>query len=665
MRALELRCLERLAIVTDMTSAALSGISRYRPLGALVLCLSLVGGCRIPLEENDWAAYDGPGAVYFQAEELQFPRSLMEDPLEPINRPISAFNYGLLYGVVQPFAWVYRHITPRGLRRSVDKAFTNALYPGRLVNNVLQGKWDGAKRETQRFVINTTVGVGGLFDPAKSKWEIDPSKEDLGQTFHKWGWDWSTYIVIPVLGPSTVRDGLGRIGDHLMDPLTYLNKPNGQYLQYYRVFNRLSDYIPGIVEFVQRNYDPYQLSKLLFRISREIEVTDYSTKSVDTGDTETLDAIFFKPKDSDWDKKGETHELELPNGKRVIYTAWVQDEPSMLMCFIPGTGGHRLGNSSLAISEIAFEHGRSVVTISSALNSEFIANTLSSAVPGFMPDDSFDNHLAFDAIYADLVERYSAERFPEKILSGLSLGAMTTLYIAAANADPDNALVNFDGYIPIDCPISLGHAVRTLDSFFNAPLQFPPGEREKEIRELFSKVLYLGTSGDLTPTEPMPFVQWEAQFLVGFSFRLTTIATIQQTQNNENLGVLKTKRTWYRRSMSYLECSTFSFIEYMYAFLLPCVASTREDIGFDDAGAERLLWLCNIQSLEEQLRGRKDIAYFSNRNDPLLRPQDILWVEQTLGDHAHFFEHGGHLGNMSQTSVQDAIRQAATTQLTL
>ena len=104
-----------------------------------------------------------------------------------------------------------------------------------------------------------------------------------------------------------------------------------------------------------------------------------------------------------------------------------------------------------------------------------------------------------------------------------------------------------------------------------------------------------------------------------------------------------------------MECSTFSFLEYMYAFLLPYVAGVRDDITFDEAGAERMLALCDLRSLEEQLKDRQDIVYFSNRNDPLLRPEDILWVEQTLGDHAHFFEEGGHLGNLSHKDVQEAI----------
>ena len=629
----------------------------------LLVVMALVTACHIPYEQNDWEAYDGPGAEYFQAQEMEFTFDLMDDPLEPINRPISAFNYAFLYGVVQPLAWVYRTIVPKVARESIGKMFDNALYPARLVNNLLQAKWEGAGRETQRFLLNTTVGILGLFDPAKSYWGIEPSKEDMGQTFHKWGWRHSTFFVAPLVGPTTLRDGTGQIGDYFLDPLTHTHQPEGFYAQTFRTFNTLSDFIPGIVDFVERNYDAYQLSKLLFILNREIQTEDYSFHAEDTGETETLNAIFFKPEDPDWADKGETRTLKLSNGKQVIYTVWMQDEPAPIFYFVPGTGGHRLENSAQAVSEIAFRNGRHVVSVSSSLHTEFINNTLTAAVPGYLPSDSHDTHVAFDEIHADLVRRHGAGHFPKVWLGGLSLGGMTTLHIAAANADPEDTLLDFDTYIPINCPISLEHAVKTLDAFFNEPQRFPREQQLDRVRGVFRKALDLGTSGDLKPTDDLPFVDWEARFLIGFAFRLTIISTIQDTQDREDLGVLKTKRTWYRRSMSYLECSTFSFMEYLYAFVLPYYAERLEGIEFTDAGAEELFWRCDIRSLEAQLRGRDDIIYFSNRNDPLLQPADLEWIEQTLGEKAQLFEEGGHLGNLGQKEIQEVVHRAAEAQL--
>jgi hypothetical protein len=317
-----------------------------------------------------------------------------------------------------------------------------------------------------------------------------------------------------------------------------------------------------------------------------------------------------------------------------------------------------LDNTALAVSEIGYRNGRHMVSISSALNTEFINNTLTAAVPGYLPSDSHDTHVALTAIQEDLERRHPASHFTNKWLGGLSLGAMTSLHIAAANEDPEDTLLDFDSYLPINCPISLEFAVKTLDSFFNTPLRFPLEERREKVRGLFRKALDLGTSGDLQPGDALPFVDWEARFLIGFAFRLTIIATIQDTQDRDDLGVLKTKRTWYRRSMSYLECSTFSFLEYMYAFVLPWYAARTEGITFDDAGAQYLFDRCDLRSLQDQLADRDDILYFSNRNDPLLRPEDLAWVEETLGDDAWLFEKGGHMGNLGQKDIQLTVFKA-------
>jgi phospholipid-binding lipoprotein MlaA len=91
-----------------------------------------------------------------------------------------------------------------------------------VVNNLLQGKWEGAGRELGRFVINSTAGLGGLYDPAKDVWDITKSPADFGQTLGKWGAEPGPYLVLPFMEPVTVRDGVGKVVDRAIDPLTYL-----------------------------------------------------------------------------------------------------------------------------------------------------------------------------------------------------------------------------------------------------------------------------------------------------------------------------------------------------------------------------------------------------------------------------------------------------------
>jgi len=119
------------------------------------------------------------------AERVVLPKSV-PDPLEPLNRMMWAFNQGLMTGVIKPTSRVYRFVVVKPVRIGIGNFGKNLTYPGRLINNLLQGKWGGARDESYRFVCNTTVGGAGFFDVG-SKWKIPKSDADFGQTFGQWG----------------------------------------------------------------------------------------------------------------------------------------------------------------------------------------------------------------------------------------------------------------------------------------------------------------------------------------------------------------------------------------------------------------------------------------------------------------------------------------------
>jgi phospholipid-binding lipoprotein MlaA len=149
------------------------------------------------------------------------------DPLEPINRLMFNLNDFIYKAAIRPVARGYKKITPEPARISVRNFFGNLTAPIRYVNCVLQGKLSEANREVERFAINSTVGILGLMDPAQAKLQLEPTDEDLGQTLASYGIGNGIYIVWPVLGPSTVRDSVGRFGDRLFYPVTYvMDSPN-------------------------------------------------------------------------------------------------------------------------------------------------------------------------------------------------------------------------------------------------------------------------------------------------------------------------------------------------------------------------------------------------------------------------------------------------------
>jgi phospholipid-binding lipoprotein MlaA len=156
------------------------------------------------------------------AEEETVEDVTIADPIEPVNRVVFRINDKFYFWVLKPAAQGYNVVVPEPVRLSVRNFFRNVAMPVRFVNSLLQGKFKGAGTELARFGINTTIGLVGFFDVAKSRFDLDPSNEDLGQTLGFYGMGGLMYIVWPLMGPSTVRDTIGLAGDTFLNPVSYI-----------------------------------------------------------------------------------------------------------------------------------------------------------------------------------------------------------------------------------------------------------------------------------------------------------------------------------------------------------------------------------------------------------------------------------------------------------
>ncbi len=146
-----------------------------------------------------------------------------EDPWEDFNRHIHSFNMTADRFVLRPVTRGYRFVTPKFVQAGVRNVFNNVLEVPSALNGVLQGKPGSALHDSGRFVINSTLGIGGLFDVAKYVGLENVDHEDFGQTLAVWGFDRGPYLVLPILGSSTVRDTLALPVDWISDPLFYVD----------------------------------------------------------------------------------------------------------------------------------------------------------------------------------------------------------------------------------------------------------------------------------------------------------------------------------------------------------------------------------------------------------------------------------------------------------
>jgi phospholipid-binding lipoprotein MlaA len=163
----------------------------------------------------------GPSTPEKEPEEVA-PSEGIPDPLEPVNRVFFHFNDKLYFWVLKPAATGYKAVVPEPARVGVRNFFRNLTFPVRFVNCLLQGKVEGASTEFGAFIVNTFMGLGGLFDPSKDM-GMRKYDEDLDQSLAVYGLGFGFYIDWPFLGPSSVRGTFGTAGDFFLDPVNYLD----------------------------------------------------------------------------------------------------------------------------------------------------------------------------------------------------------------------------------------------------------------------------------------------------------------------------------------------------------------------------------------------------------------------------------------------------------
>ncbi len=184
------------------------------------------------------------------------PKETQWDPLEPVNRGIFKFNRGADKLVLRPIAVGYQKITPTPIRTGIGNFFANLGMPVVIINDLLQGKPKAAGSDVGRFLLNSTVGVGGLFDIATAA-GIEENQEDLGQTLAVWGVGEGPYLMVPLLGPYSFRHGFGTLADTFISPLYQYENSDVRDKLYILSAIDLREGLLSADEILDNSLDPY------------------------------------------------------------------------------------------------------------------------------------------------------------------------------------------------------------------------------------------------------------------------------------------------------------------------------------------------------------------------------------------------------------------------
>ena len=627
------------------------------------LCV-LALGCTHLNDEETSAPLGSVAMVGFDEFETPMTREQYEvlryvrDPIEPVNRGFFAVTRVAMERVVRPVALAWRYVFPGPVRSGIDNFAYNLGYPDRAVSLLLQAEWRRAASETGHFLVNSTAGLGGIVDVSR-RVGIPTYGEDVGQAFGRWGVGPGFYLFIPLLGPSSGRDGLGRILDAALTPSTYVPGAGVVF-----ALNSYSSRIPTLDTLSDRTADVYPAVRTFWAIQRDVQVTDYQIpESVwqAANPNPSLGVFYASLADPQFALDATRGEVRMAEDRDALpYSLWLQSGPAPLLFVVPGIGAHRTATSAVQIAENAFGRGYSVAIVSSPFHPEFILSALTAVHPGYTPSDAKDLHRVMRAIRQE-IEAKQPGAVTGVSLVGYSLGATEAIFVSQLDrvAAPEERL-DFQHVVAVNPAARLEHAAREFDRYFQVPARWPEPVRDRRVIDVAKRAYLVANEinkEELARRRTLPFDRDESNFLVGMVGRATALGAIEASRQRGGKGLPPRSLREIRRDPSgpvseQLEASSLE--RYVEELALPYVARQLEQ----GRSARELERSADLRSQEKLLRDDPRVRVLTNRDDFILSKDDLAWLERVLGERLTLHPDGGHLGNLHTPEVQGEIMDA-------
>jgi len=678
----------------------------------MIVFALLLGACRssapeeTPADETAIAEPAGPWPTSRLIGELSG-----HDPLEGFNRSMFEVDCVIMDYIARPLGWIWSSILPRPVIQCIENACHNLAFPGRAISSLGSAEWECAGVETGRFLLNSTIGIAGLFDPAEYWFHLYKTDADFGRMFATWGIDPGCRLIIPGSRHINVRDDVGSIFDYLLDIRTYLPYSSWAYV------NNVVAMHPQFVNVIKGSADPYRTYVMMQLLNRELQLEkwyyDYA-KDVyhdrlpelppDQGTTmpknlhgrrkvlegyhslspviDTLRAIYFVPqKDHDWwyarlsifnsDFEDKIHTRKVtvgidPERSRLKYGFFEapkpKDEnevpPEKLAIIIPGIGSIYNCQTALATAEEFYNAGYSVVLVDNGFNWRFMTAT-DGKLPGYTPHDAEKMRIVLQKILADLREDGKIKD-PRIVLTGWSMGGIELCHIAAME-EKENTL-GISRYLPINPPADLIMALQTADAYAAVTKDWTFDEAVDKV-STGAGLQYVLTKEVIPPFDPEqpetftrpPLVGEDvAKFFVAFSIQSCLTEDLEKTQREGKypLPGIEAPCTMFNREDFYREVGDIGFMEYITRFLFP-------QMGRDIKDLDKLAAESGLRAVESTLKNNKSVRMIHAWDDILINDADRKFLDETLGDRITWFSNGGHCGQFYTKAFREELLSRA------
>ncbi|MBQ9772977.1 MAG: VacJ family lipoprotein [Lentisphaeria bacterium] len=628
-----------------------------------------------------------------------------DDPIEPFNRSMFEVNHFAMRWIVRPISWVYCSILPKEVIVRINNVSDNLAFPGRMVSCLCQAKWKGAGISLSRFLINSTVGIAGIFDPADHFLGLKRRHENMGHAFASWGLGPGCVLILPFSGATNVRDQVGWAFDSLLDlkiVIPYAGSVAGanRTISSYDPFNAL----------VESAADPYEQFKLAMSLLRYPQINDYIFKATESdpnfekrlllpgrGVDVFRTAHYYKPENplsdtlrvnvfsmqrtnsrwwtntslwnNDFQNLGDVREIRDPlepeDTEPRIYQFWNEPQKeggikrkNELVIIIPGVGTHYTGKMLRAFAEVFSSAGYAVAATTNTMNWSF-ATTKATAFPGYVPEDVKHIRRHLRLILDDL--KKNKQFTPDRIvIVGYSLGALQTLHLAEVESR-ENTL-GASRYVAINPPVDLIYAMEQFERLGDITKKWTKKEYFQNLGH--AVVHYLPVAMNNHPHQkkdgkadaeiPFDYIYRsnispeQAAGLISIAFRMILRELMLSNARNGFLPP-EYEYKWGRRTALYKKIDSLTGRAYVETF----VKSRYPELTMD-----QLRFNSGLRVLEKFLKESPDIRVFHNLDDPLISQKDADYLSSTLGKKLLWFDHGAHLGNLYLREYHDKLLSA-------
>lgn len=624
-----------------------------------------------------------------------------KDTCENFNRKLFVFNLKLNKYVLRPINTLWGSIMPQCALDRLQNVYNNINFPLRVVSCMLEKDFKSSGTEVTRFFTNTTIGLGGLYDPASSIFKIEPHNENIEQVLGYRNVKRGSYLVLPAI-QGNVRDLVGQLLDIPLRPTSYIPFATTAFF-----INNSTSSQAGIKRLDEANADPYEVARQFKGLDMYIKINNLDRKAVLAEKETALNTININNTSEKIDSNENTQptlkaDINLDNynpqgplidsmrsaffdNEKVDSSIWSEtsvwnrtfkkrlkissvsidkmrpnykyryilqkDKASPLAIIYPAFGEGILGDKAVRQAKILYDEGYSVVIQGSAFHWEFVKSMPGNYRPGIPSQDAQMLRVVTSKVINDLQTRKKC-KFNKRILVGNSFGALTVLFVAAQEENSaslgDNTL-DISNYIAINPPIETFFALKQLDKY-SQDWKNNPADIKLRTAVTVQKIANVAKNEDYKNAKydsvSLPFNNDEAKLVIGYVMKQKLYDVVFTIENCSRS----------KRNNLYQSINDMSFYDYAQKYL------KESFVANEGKSIEQLDYETSLHCLTNFLQTSKKYKIYHSLDDYYVNPEQLAWLKQEGKNNVILYSNGSHLGFLYRKEFIEEFKKDITLQ---